>query len=188
MLNEELLALDRDLIWHPYSQHGLGQAPIPVRRAHGAYLELSDGRKVIDGISSWWVNVHGHGHPLIQEAISKQAQDLDHVLFAGFTHEPAVELARKLLLLTRGAGADLSRVFFSDNGSTAVEVALKMAFQFHQNRGDRVRTRFIALHGSYHGDTLGAMSVNEPEGYHRVFRPLLPSVDFVKPVDLASLE
>lgn len=186
----DLLSRDRRVIWHPYSQHGLRELVLPVLSARGSRLTVWDGeraREVIDGISSWWVNLHGHSHPVIAEAIHAQARALEHVIFAGFTHEPAVALAETLLGAFRERGIELDRVFYSDNGSTAVEAALKMAFQLHVNRGDRRRTRFLALRGSYHGDTLGAMAVGDPDGYHSLFKPLLPPVDFIPP-DAAGLE
>lgn len=187
----DLLSRDLRVIWHPYSQHGLGELILPVVSARGARLTIRDGdrtREVIDGISSWWVNLHGHSHPAIAEAIHAQARSLEHVIFAGFTHEPAVALAETLVEAFRARGLPMERVFYSDNGSTAVEAALKMAFQFHVNRGDRGRSRFLALRGSYHGDTLGAMAVGDPDGYHALFRPLLPPVDFVPPEEPAGLE
>jgi adenosylmethionine-8-amino-7-oxononanoate aminotransferase len=179
---------DRSVIWHPYSQHGLGDPILGVASGKGAYLRLMDGREVIDGISSWWVNLHGHAHPEIARAIFEQSKKLEHVIFAGFTHEPAVALAEALVEHPFLKGAGLSKVFYSDNGSTAVEVALKMAFQYHINRGEKPRERFLALSNSYHGDTLGAMAVGEPEGFHKIFRSLLPQVDFVQAGDLAALK
>ena len=187
-MSSEWVDKDREYIWHPYTQHGLGLDPLPVVSAQGAYLELADGSRVLDAISSWWVNVLGHSHPEIAHAIAEQAKTLEHVIFAGFTHQPAVELAETLLSACRERGASFSRVFYSDNGSTAVEVALKMAFQFHHNNQDTTRTRFLALKGSYHGDTFGAMSVGDPQGLHPLFRPLLASVDFVTPGDLSELK
>lgn len=172
---------DGRMIWHPYSQHGMKLPVLPVVSGKGAYLKLENGKEVLDGISSWWVNLHGHSHPRIAEAVHRQALQLEHVIFAGFTHRPAVELAQLLLEYPSVNRADFSRVFYSDNGSTAVEVALKMAFQYHVNSGHRDRTRFIALSQSYHGDTLGAMAVCEPSGFHALFQPLLPKVDFVEP-------
>jgi adenosylmethionine-8-amino-7-oxononanoate aminotransferase len=159
-----------------------------VKSGKGAYLDLEDGTKVLDGISSWWVNLHGHSHPEIARAIYQQAQKLEHVIFSGFTHDPAVELAETLLNATRQRGALYEKVFYSDNGSTAVEAALKMAYQYHQNRGETSRQKFIALKHSYHGDTLGAMAVSEPEGFHQVFQKILPRVDFVEAGDLGQLE
>jgi adenosylmethionine-8-amino-7-oxononanoate aminotransferase len=177
------LERDRELVWHPYTQHGLGQWLLPVRSGKGAWLELEDGHRVIDAISSWWVNIHGHADPEIVRAIESQASSLEHVIFAGFTHRPAVDLAEILISAARQSGARSARVFFSDNGSTAVEVALKMAYQFQVNRGKR-RPSFLALKGSYHGDTLGAMAAGEPEGFHAVFKPLLPDVHFIEPGDV----
>jgi adenosylmethionine-8-amino-7-oxononanoate aminotransferase len=179
---------DREWIWHPYSQHGLNQAILPVVSAKGAYLVLKDGREILDGISSWWVNLHGHSHPEIADAIQKQANHLEHVIFSGFSHEPAVELAGLILNYPSIQKAGLRKAFYSDNGSTAVEVALKMAFQYHINRGNRKRTRFLALKNSYHGDTLGAMAVSEPDGFHQFFKPILPPVDFFEPGDLTQLQ
>jgi adenosylmethionine-8-amino-7-oxononanoate aminotransferase len=187
----ELIARDRRLLWHPYSQHGsLNDTVLPVVRARGARITLREGdreREVIDAISSWWVNIHGHGEPAIADAIHRQALEMEHVIFAGFTHEPAVALAERLIDDLGAKGQALSRVFYSDNGSTAVEVALKMAFQYHYNRGEKQRTRFIALRGSYHGDTLGAMAIGDPGGFHTLFQPLLPEVDFVAPGDMEAL-
>lgn len=171
-------------IWHPYTQHGILRPILPVSSAQGAYLYLEDGTKLIDAISSWWVNIHGHGHPDIVQAIAEQAANLDHVIFAGFTHKPAKDLADLLLSKCHG----FKKVFYSDNGSTAVEVALKLSYQFHQRRGDSGRSRFLALRNSYHGDTFGAMAVSEPESFHAPFRKLLPRVDFVSPDDEDELK
>src|SRR5438034_7688599 len=121
-------------IWHPYTQEATELPPIPIDRGKGAYLYTRDGRRLIDGISSWWVNLHGHGHPLISKAIAEQARKLEHVIFAGFTHEAAEELAERLAVILP---AELDRVFYSDNGSTAVEVALKIAIQYWYNRESR---------------------------------------------------
>ncbi len=154
--------------WHPYTQHGIDPEPLRVASARGAWLELEDGRRVLDAISSWWCNVHGHGHPRLVRALAEQAERLDHVLFAGCTHKPAERLAAEL---TRRSGLD--RCFYSDNGSTAVEVALKMAYLAWQRRGERGRTRFLALEGGYHGDTFGAMSVGDPNPFFEELSPLL---------------
>jgi adenosylmethionine-8-amino-7-oxononanoate aminotransferase len=180
--------LDSERIWHPYTQHGLGREILPVRSGSGAWLELKDGRRVIDAISSWWVNIHGHANPVIAAAIAEQAGKLEHVIFAGFSHEPAARLGEALVGAARGAGARSSRAFFSDNGSTAVEVALKMAYQFQLNRGEKGRTKFLALRGSYHGDTLGAMAASDPDGFHAIFRKLMPEVEFVEPGDGGALK
>jgi adenosylmethionine-8-amino-7-oxononanoate aminotransferase len=148
--------LDRQYLWHPYTQHKIAPAPIPIARAEGAVLIDVDGREIIDAISSWWVTLHGHAQPEIAEAIGRQARLLEQVIFAGMTHEPAAGLAAALVeKLPRG----LTRVFFSDNGSTAVEVAIKIALQYWQNRG-QPRARIAALEHAYHGDTFGAMSAS----------------------------
>ena len=162
--------LDLRHVWHPYTQMATAPPPIPVVRAKGAYLYTSDGRAILDGISSWWVNLHGHCDERIAEAIAVQARTLDQVIFAGFAHEPAARLAARLADL---APSGLDKVFFSDDGSTAVEVALKMAFQYWVNRGQTGRNLFIALEGAYHGDTFGAMGVSGVETFRGLFRPLL---------------
>jgi adenosylmethionine---8-amino-7-oxononanoate aminotransferase len=164
-----LLRRDAEVSWHPYTQHGLAVPPLPVVRAHGAWLVLEDGRRVLDGISSWWTGLHGHRHPTIAAAIARQARWLDHVQFAGATHEPAVALAERLLGI---APPGLERVFYSDDGSTAVETALKMAVAFQARRGARRRTRFLALERGYHGDTAGAMSVSEDGPFTQDYRAL----------------
>ena len=167
---KSLLDRDRACLWHPYTQALTATAPLPVASAQGVYLYTEDGRRILDGISSWWVNVHGHSHPKLNEALAAQARELEHVVFAGCTHRPAVELAERLLaLLPRG----LTRIFYSDNGSTAVEVALKLACQYWQNRGQPNRRTFLTLHHAYHGDTVGAMSASEDSVFTRAFTPLL---------------
>ena len=184
----DLLKRDSQSVWHPFTQYGLERDFLPVVSGSGSYLKLADGKLVLDAISSWWVNIHGHAHPAIAEAIARQARELEHVIFAGFTHEPAVKLAEILLSAVPIKKIGLSRVFYSDNGSTAVEVALKMAYQYHLNTGQSGRDRFLALSDSYHGDTLGAMAVGEPSGYHSQFRRLMPPVDFVQPGDIEGLQ
>lgn len=139
-------------------------------------LELEDGRQIVDCISSWWVTIHGHSHPALANALFDQAQQLEHVIFAGFTHEPAEILARKLLA---HLPQSLTWVFFSDNGSTAVEVALKMAYQYWYNQGEKQRTKFISFEGGYHGDTLGAMSVGGSSPWWQTFKNLMFSTDVV---------
>ncbi len=165
--------VDRDaaVLWHPYTQAQTAPPPLPIVRGEGAYLIAEDGRRYLDAISSWWVTVHGHAHPRLADALAKQAHTLEHVIFAGTTHPPAIELAEKLTALS-----GLSRVFYSDNGSTAVEVALKMAFQYWALKGEK-RTRFLALPHAYHGDTVGAMAVGGVALFHDVFRDLLFRVD-----------
>ncbi len=156
-------------IWHPFTQDALEPTPIFIERAEGVYLYTPQGRRILDAISSWWVNLHGHAHPLIAEAIAEQARKLEQVIFAGFTHGPAEELAarlRKVLPLS------LEHIFFSDDGSTAVEVALKMAMQFWWNQGRREKRKFVALEHAYHGDTVGAMSVGEDSSFVAAFDSL----------------
>ncbi len=156
-------------VWHPFHQHGLGE-PIPlVERAEGALLHTADGREVIDAISSWWVTTHGHNHPRIVAAIQEQAAKLDQLIFAGWTHQPAEDLARELTAIMP---RELEHVFFSDSGSTAVEVALKMALGYWHNRGEP-RRRILVLEHSYHGDTIGAMSVGARGVFNRAYAPLL---------------
>jgi len=156
-------------IWHPFTQHGLEEAIPTVVKGEGALLHTADGREVIDGISSWWVTTHGHNHPPIIEAIREQATKLDQVIFAGWTHEPAEEVARGLREMMPAA---LTRVFFSDSGSTAVEVALKMALGYWQAQGER-REGIVVMEHSYHGDTIGAMSVGERGVFNQAYQPLL---------------
>ena len=169
---------DRKVIWHPYTQHKDNWPPIPVVQGKGSLLFDDKGNTYIDAISSWWVNIHGHGHPYIAEKIYAQAQQLEHVIFTGFTHEPAVQLAERLLPLLPG---DFSRVFYSDNGSTAVEVAIKMAIQYWQNQSSKPRNKILAFRHSYHGDTFGAMSVSERSVFTASFRDYLFEVIFIEP-------
>lgn len=156
-------------VWHPFTQHGLEETFPLVERAEGAILHTADGRRIIDAISSWWVTTHGHCHPRIVEAISRQAGNLDQIIFAGWTHEPAERLACELLTMMPDG---LAHVFFSDSGSTAVEVALKMALGHWHNRGE-ARHRVLVLDHSYHGDTIGTMSVGARGIFNRAYAPLL---------------
>lgn len=172
-------------VWHPFTQHGLNE-PIPhVVRAEGAILHLADGSSLIDGISSWWVTTHSHCHPRIAAAIARQAGQLDQLIFAGYTHEPAEAVARGLVdLMPQAPGRDpLAHVFFSDSGSTAVEVALKMALGYWHNRAldglGEARSRILVLEHSYHGDTIGAMSIGERGVYNAAWTPLLFDVGTV---------
>ena len=171
-----LLELDARHVWHPFTQHMTEAPPIPVARARGVVLETMDGREILDLVSSWWTSIHGHGHPALVRALADQAARLDHVMFAGFTHPPAVELAARIARLLPG---DLDRVFFSDDGSTAVEVALKAAWQYWRNRGAEERRLFIAFEGGYHGDTLGAMTLGQGCGFFTMFRDLMFEVRLV---------
>ena len=159
----------RSAVWHPFTQHALQPDAIPVRSAEGAWLETEDGTRILDAISSWWVVTHGHRHPAIMAAIAEQAAKLDHVIFAGFTHEPAEELAQKLVAI---APPGLEHVFFSDSGSTCVEVALKMALGYWRNIG-QPRSRIAALEHGYHGDTIGTMSAGARGVFNAAYEPLL---------------
>jgi adenosylmethionine-8-amino-7-oxononanoate aminotransferase len=162
-------------LWYPYTQAKTAAPPLKVKSAQGIWLELDDGRTVMDCISSWWVNLHGHAHPRIAEAIYEQAKTLEQVIFAGFSHDPAEQLAEQLL---QKLPRHLNRVFYSDNGSTAVEVALKMAYQYWVNQSSK-RTTFIAFAGAYHGDTMGTMAVGARSLFSQVFADLLFQVDYV---------
>jgi adenosylmethionine-8-amino-7-oxononanoate aminotransferase len=156
-------------VWRPFTQHALQREAILVARGEGAWLETADGRRILDAISSWWVITHGHRHPRIVQAIKDQADRLDQVIFAGFTHEPAETLARRLVALTPPG---LDHVFYSDSGSTSVEVAIKMALGYFRNRGV-ARNRVIALEHGYHGDTIGAMSTGARSVFNAAYEPLL---------------
>lgn len=164
-----LSSRDSKVIWHPYTQMQLAEQPIAIVKGEGVYLTDENGKKYIDAVSSWWVNIHGHSNPYIAEKVSAQLRKLEHVIFAGFTHEPAVELAERLLKILP---ANQSKIFYSDNGSTAVEVALKMAIQYWQNQGKK-KNKIIAFEHSYHGDTFGAMSVSARSQFTQPFSFLL---------------
>ncbi|MEM7651093.1 MAG: adenosylmethionine--8-amino-7-oxononanoate transaminase [Pseudomonadota bacterium] len=164
-------------IWHPMTQHKVFGPALHVDSAEGAYLHMRGGRRVIDGISSWWVNTHGHCHPKIVEAVRAQAGKLEQVIFAGFTHDPAEKFTRKLLSTVSaafkgGEGPNLEFVFYSDSGSTAIEVALKMAVGFHENNGEK-RSKVIAIDGGYHGDTFGTMSTGARGVFNELYAPFL---------------
>jgi adenosylmethionine---8-amino-7-oxononanoate aminotransferase len=162
-----------DHVWLPYAQMKTVAPPLAVKATHGSRIVLADGRELIDGIASWWTACHGYNHPHIRASVERQLAQMPHVMFGGMVHEPALTLARRLTALL--GPADLDRVFFSDSGSVAVEVALKMAVQYWLNSGIRGRTRVVAFKGGYHGDTTGAMAVSDPEGsFHAAFRGLLP--------------
>jgi adenosylmethionine---8-amino-7-oxononanoate aminotransferase len=177
-LNKTLAERDQSVIWHPYTQHKTASLPLAIAKGEGVYLLDEKGNKYIDAISSWWTNIHGHAHPYIAEKIYEQARQLEHVIFAGCTHEPAVQLAERLLPLLPG---QFSKVFYSDNGSTAVEVALKMAIQFHRNKEQKKRNKILALRNAYHGDTFGAMSVSERGVFTMAFDKYLFEVIFIDP-------
>lgn len=161
-------------LWYPFTQAKTAPEPIKVKSGQGVWLTLETGEQILDCISSWWVNLHGHAHPKIADAIAHQAHQLEHVIFAGFTHDPAEQLGTHLV---QCLPKPLTRVFYSDNGSTAVEVALKMAYQYWCNQGTPRRT-FLAFEGAYHGDTFGAMAVGERCIFTQAFEPLLFDVEF----------
>jgi adenosylmethionine---8-amino-7-oxononanoate aminotransferase len=170
--NAALSRRDLKHLWHPCTQmHDHESVPmVPIVRGEGVWLIDADGRRYLDGISSWWTNLFGHANPRIAAALAAQAQTLEHVIFAGFTHEPAIALAEELVRITPPG---LERVFYADNGSAAIEVALKMSFHYWLNQGHGEKTRFIALTGSYHGETLGALSVSDVALYRKTYAPLL---------------
>ncbi|QJD78484.1 adenosylmethionine--8-amino-7-oxononanoate transaminase [Spirosoma rhododendri] len=166
---------DHQVVWHPFTQMQTAPLPIPIVRGEGSVLYAADGTTYLDMVSSWWVNLHGHAHPHIAQRLAEQAITLEHVIFAGFTHQPAVELAERLLTILPDNQA---KVFYSDNGSTAVEVALKMAFQYWYNQG-KPRRKVIALTDAYHGDTFGAMAVGGRNAFSAPFAPFLFDVDYL---------
>ena len=176
---EQLVALDRRFLWHPFTQQQSWgeEPPVVIERADGTTLYDCEGTAYIDGVSSLWCNVHGHRHHLIDSAIRIQLEHMAHSTMLGLTHRPAIELARRLVEIAPSSSepgaARLTRVFFSDNGSTAAEVALKMAFQYWQHRGEPQRTSFVCLREAYHGDTLGSVSVGGIDTFHSLYRPLL---------------
>ena len=177
MQTPDWMARGQRHIWLPYAQMKTATPPLPVVRSHGSRLELADGRQLIDGVASWWTACHAYNHPHTARALREQLDAMPHVMFGGLTHEPALTLARRLAGLL---GPGLDRVFYTDSGSVAVEVAMKMAVQFWLNQGERGRSRFLAFRGGYHGDTLGTMAVCDPdEGMHSLFRGMLAEHDIV---------
>jgi adenosylmethionine-8-amino-7-oxononanoate aminotransferase len=175
-LGTDLIEKDKTLLWHPFTPLIGSEDNLVIKRAEGARLFTHDGRVIIDAISSWWVNLHGHCNPHIAQAIAEQASVLEHVMFAGFSHEPAIELAENLLSILPD---NQNKVFYSDNGSTSVEVALKMALQYWHNQA-KDKTKIIALDGGYHGDTFGAMSVGARGDFTTPFWPFLFEVEFIE--------
>ena len=172
MDNNSLAQRDLRVLWHPCTQMHDHESlpPIPIRRGEGVWLEDFNGKRYLDAISSWWVNLFGHANPRINTAIENQLRNLEHVILAGFTHEPVIRLSEQLVEL---APKGLSRCFYADSGSAAVEIALKMSFHYWQNQGEKKRTRFINLTNSYHGETLGALSMGDVALYKETYQPLL---------------
>jgi len=170
-----LLARDKQAIWHPFTQMKTSPQHVPVVKGDGAVLTDENGKEYIDAVSSWWVNIHGHSHPYIADKVHDQFQQLEHVIFAGFTHEPAVRLGERLL---SHLPANQNKIFYSDNGSTATEVGVKMAFQYWYNIGQQ-KTRIVAFKDAYHGDTFGAMSVSGRSPFNNPFAPFLFDVEYI---------
>jgi len=174
---DKLLAIDKKHIWHPYSAMDSSLPIYPVESARGVHIKLVDGRELIDGMSSWWCAIHGYNHPVMNAALIKQLDSMAHVMFGGLTHEPAVELAEKLVDITP---EPLQSVFFADSGSVSVEVAMKMAIQYWNAKGQPNKQRFLTIRHGYHGDTFGAMSVTDPvNGMHSLFTETLAQQYFV---------
>jgi adenosylmethionine-8-amino-7-oxononanoate aminotransferase len=186
-LSTELARRDLQTIWHPCTQMKDHEwlPMIPIVRGEGVWLHDADGRRYLDAISSWWVNLFGHANPRIGAAVSRQLGRLEHVMLAGFTHEPAIELAERLTAL---APAGLTRCFYADNGSSAIEVALKMSFHYWRNAGRTAKRRFVTLTNSYHGETLGALAVGHVELYREIYQPLLMDVTSVPSPDCYGRE
>lgn len=184
MAEKTLTERDQEFIWHPYTQMKTAGPAIPIVRGEGAYLIDESGKKYLDAISSWWVNIHGHAHPYIAEKVAEQLRVLEQVIFAGFTHPAAVELAERLLGILP---ADQKKIFYSDDGSTAVEVALKMCFQYWYNR-DTPRYKVLAFNNSYHGDTFGAMAVSARSAFTGPFEKMLFEVEYIEPPDKNNIE
>ncbi|SHH25478.1 adenosylmethionine-8-amino-7-oxononanoate aminotransferase [Chryseobacterium oranimense] len=183
-LQSRLAERDKAVNWHPYTQMKTAGDPVPIVRGKGAYLYGDDGKKYIDAVSSWWVTLHGHAHPYIAERVSQQLNTLEQVIFAGFTHEPAVQLSENLLKLLPG---NQEKVFYSDNGSTAVEAALKMCIQYAYNLGNE-KTKILAFKEAYHGDTFGAMSVSGRSVWTKPFGSMLFEVVFIDTPNAENIE
>ncbi len=185
--NDAFIRRDLKVLWHPCTQMKDHEAlpPVPIRRGQGVWLEDFEGRRYLDAVSSWWVNLFGHANPRINAALTQQLEELEHVILAGFSHAPVVELSERLVKL---APPGLSRCFYADNGSSAVEVAVKMSFHYWKNIGKEKKTRFITLSNSYHGETLGALAVGNVELYKETYKPLLMDVITVPSPDCFERE
>ena len=185
--NDAFIRRDLKVLWHPCTQMKDHEAlpPVPIRRGQGVWLEDFEGRRYLDAVSSWWVNLFGHANPRINAALTQQLEELEHVILAGFSHAPVVELSERLVKL---APPGLSRCFYADNGSSAVEVAVKMSFHYWKNLGKPKKTRFITLSNSYHGETLGALAVGNVELYKETYKPLLMDVITVPSPDCFERE
>src|SRR6201994_1168952 len=179
-----LVERDLKVIWHPYTQMKTALPPVPIVRGEGACLYDENGKKYIDAVSSWWVNTYGHAHPHIAKKVAEQLTKLEHVIFAGFTHEGAVELAERLLAILPD---NQQKVFYSDNGSTAIEVSIKMCLQYWHNQG-KPRTKMLAFKEAYHGDTFGAMAVSGRSAFTAAFDNLLFEVEFIDLPDASNIE
>jgi adenosylmethionine-8-amino-7-oxononanoate aminotransferase len=191
---DDLLALDREHVWHPYASLPASLPSLPVLSAEGVRLRLADGRELVDGMSSWWCAIHGYRHPVLDSAVRHQLESMAHVMFGGLTHEPAVRLAERLVEITPNG---LEHVFFADSGSVSVEVAIKMTMQYQRGVGRPERTRLLTVRGGYHGDTFGAMAVCDPVGgMHSMFTGVLaehvfaerPPDGFDRPLDVGWVE
>ncbi len=178
LTEQQILELDRQHVWHPYSAFDMPLAPFPVESADGVRLTLKDGREIIDGMSSWWSTLHGYNHPKLKAAAKAQIDTMAHVMFGGLTHEPAVKLCKTLVDITPQG---LNKVFLSDSGSVACEVAIKMAFQYWISQGQSQKNKLITVRNGYHGDTFATMSVSDPTtGMHHMFNQVLAQHIFVE--------
>jgi len=177
---------DQTHIWHPYAKVPNNVSTYLVESADGVYLNLDNSKRVVDGMSSWWSVIHGYNHPALNQAVNKQLKKMSHVMFGGLTHQPAIDLAKTLVNITPER---LTKVFFTDSGSVAVESALKMALQYWHNKGQLTKDKFVTIRGGYHGDTFGGMSVCDPDnGMHHLFSGVLPKHFFVNSPSMVSMD